>query len=159
MAPLLALLNAPAAHGAPPVIDIDGTLFLQLVVFGLLFVVLRGLVFLPYLQLRRERAEQIDGTRAQAQQLAQQSARATDEHAQGITAARQRASALRASQRLDAETRAGEQLAAARREAAELLGAARAGLATSAPAAALALRARADQLGAEIAAKVLGRPT
>lgn len=153
---LLSLLSA-AAHASPPVIDIDGTLLLQLTVFLFVFLMLRQLVFLPHLALRRERAALVEGARAQAEQLAQTSTAATEAHAQRVAGARQQANAQRVKHRLSAEASAQGQIAAARRAAEEQLTAARAVLAKTAPAAALALRARADQLAEEIAAKVLGR--
>ncbi|MBK8480212.1 MAG: hypothetical protein IPL40_03390 [Proteobacteria bacterium] len=155
--PLSLTLLSAAAHASPPVIDIDGTLVLQLALFGLLFLVLRQLVFRPHLALRRERSALVDGARAEAGQLTTQGTTAAGTHAQRLAAARQAASAQRAAQRLEAETAAQQQVAAARRAAEERLIAARTALNQSAPATALALRARADQLAAEIAAKVLGR--
>ena len=52
-----------------PLIDIDGTVFLQLGVFAVLFFVSNKLLFQPYLRLREARRAGIEGAREEADRM------------------------------------------------------------------------------------------
>src|SRR5256885_823219 len=74
----LLLSAAPEAAGAaaeaaaevpPPLIDVDGTIFIEFGFFLLMLIVLHHLVFKPYLTARAEREDGIDGERKRAQEM------------------------------------------------------------------------------------------
>ena len=56
--------------GGHPLIDIDATVIVQLVLFLVLFVVANRLLFQPYLKLRERRRAGIEGARARAERPA-----------------------------------------------------------------------------------------
>ena len=64
----LLLQAAPEAH-EPQLIDIDHTIFIQLGIFLLLLVVLSKFLWKPYLRVRTERVERVDGYREEATRL------------------------------------------------------------------------------------------
>lgn len=55
--------------GNQPLIDIDGTVILQFVLFAVMFVAANKLLFQPYLKLRAKRIAGIDGARAEAERM------------------------------------------------------------------------------------------
>ena len=65
--PLSASLTALLSGGS--IIDLDGTVFVQLGMFAIAFVALYGLVFKPMLALLEAREEAIDGARDEAKRL------------------------------------------------------------------------------------------
>lgn len=65
--PLNASLVAALAGGS--IIDIDGTLFVQLAIFFMTFFVLKALVFGPMMKLFEAREKAIDGAREEAKAL------------------------------------------------------------------------------------------
>lgn len=152
----IVLLAAGAVHN-PPLIDIDWTVLVQLGLFLLLYLILRSLVFLPYLRMRKEQTARSEGARETATQLDQsydyrliQCEARVDEAKRAIAAeiAKERASFAADMQK---------QLQSARQQADEKLQRARFQLEERAPAAALSLRTRAEQLGREMATRILGR--
>lgn len=60
-------------------IDLDGTLFVQLGLFFLAFIILHVLIFKPMLRLFEEREKRIDGAKDQAKQLEREAAGAGTE--------------------------------------------------------------------------------
>ncbi len=60
------------------IIDLDGTLFVHLVIFFLAFFILRSLVFKPMVRLFEAREEAIDGARADARQMEKDAAKKAD---------------------------------------------------------------------------------
>ncbi|MBW2731972.1 MAG: ATP synthase F0 subunit B [Deltaproteobacteria bacterium] len=141
----------------PPLIDIDYTLLVQAGIFLVLFVVMRKLVFLPYLQARRERDANIGGARNEAKSLDIDCTERTQRYEERLMAARKEAATGRAQRRAEGTSKGEELLTDARQRADAKLQAARVRIAKSVPAAELALRTRADQLAQAIASKVLGR--
>lgn len=82
---LFAALNAAVLSEA--IIDLDGTLLIQLAIFIVLFFVLRSLVFKPMIALFAAREEAIDGARAEAKKMeseARQSTGGFDEAVQKV---------------------------------------------------------------------------
>lgn len=55
-----------------PLIDIDLTVVVQLLLFGVMFFVANKLLFQPYLKLREKRIAGIDGARAEAERMSAQ---------------------------------------------------------------------------------------
>ena len=64
----LLLTAAPEAH-EPQLIDVDATVVVQLGIFLLLLVVLGRWLWRPYLRLRTERVERVEGYREEAARL------------------------------------------------------------------------------------------
>ena len=57
------------AAGNQPLIDIDGTVIIQFVLFVVMFFAANKLLFQPYLKLRAKRIAGIDGARAEAERM------------------------------------------------------------------------------------------
>lgn len=83
-----ALFVPPAAH---PLIDIDYTVLIQLVLFGVLFLIANKLLFQPYLALRRRRKDGIEGARAEAERMAAQADAKLADYEKQLAQARGRA--------------------------------------------------------------------
>jgi F-type H+-transporting ATPase subunit b len=64
----MTFLSAALLSGGS-IIDLDGTIFVQLAIFFLAFFILRSLVFKPMMQLFDAREEAIDGARREAKEL------------------------------------------------------------------------------------------
>ena len=154
---LLSMLAAAEGHSAPPLIDIDGTLYLQGAIFLLLLFVLSRLVFRPYLALKREQAENTAGARDQADRDDADAAERLARYEARVMEAKKAAAFSRGEQRAAGTERAQAVLADARKRAEAKLEQARRRIAASAPAAQLALRTRADELARLVASRILGR--
>ena len=90
----------------PPLIDIDGTFFFQLVVFIAIAYILSRLLFKPFLQVRRQRDESIEGARTEAGRMEEAAAARLSDYEQKIGKARRDAQDQR--QKLHAEAVARE---------------------------------------------------
>jgi F-type H+-transporting ATPase subunit b len=142
---------------AAPVVDIDGTIFIQGGIFlGLMFV-LQQLLFKPWLEVQERRAEKIDGAFALADKLEAQAGDKESQYAADLAAARDKATATRSAVRKESEAEGEKLLTAARQEAGETLAREKARLGDEADKARAALDARIDELANNITAKVLGR--
>lgn len=150
-------LAAAGGHAPPPLVDIDGTVFLQFGIFIVLLFVLTKLVFKPYLALLRERSANIEGAREQARGMDAEHDKALASYEDQILKARKEAAGVRAELRTDGERQASEVLGKARGEAEAKLQASRERMEKSAQAAQLALRTRVDHIARDITSKLLGR--
>ena len=83
-----ALTTLAAAH---PLIDIDGTVFVQFGLFLILLVVANKLLFQPYLQLRERRKAGIEGARAEAERMTASADAKLADYEKQLGAARSRA--------------------------------------------------------------------
>jgi F-type H+-transporting ATPase subunit b len=72
----------------PPLIDIDGTFFVQLVVFIALAYLLSRLLFKPFLQVRNAREAGIEGARAEAARMDEEATARLADYEQKIGKAR-----------------------------------------------------------------------
>src|SRR5687767_769456 len=97
---------------AAPVVDIDGTFFVQGALFLLLMAVLWPLLFKPWLDTQARRAEAIDGAIVKAKDVRRQADELGIEHDTKLSAARDRANDLRADVRRAEETAQAKALAA-----------------------------------------------
>ena len=61
--------SASISLAAHPLIDIDGTVFVQFALFLILFVIANKFLFQPYLALRERRKAGIEGARAEATKM------------------------------------------------------------------------------------------
>ena len=143
---------------AAPVVDIDGTFFVQGALFLLLMAVLWPLLFKPWLATQQRRAEAIAGAHTKAKDLERDASSLLVEHDEKLSAARDRANDLRADIRRDEEAAQAKTLAAARAEATEKADAARTRIAAQAETARAALAGRVDDLAQDIVKRLLGRP-
>ncbi len=126
LAPLAALLAeaAPAAASAaqeekaPPVIDLDGTVLVQFAIFVVLYLVLRKFLFAPYLRMRAEREQHIEGAERKAQELEGRRESLENEYAARMAKARAGAEEERAKLQAEGRARESELLTQARGRAA-----------------------------------------
>jgi F-type H+-transporting ATPase subunit b len=141
---------------AAPVIDVDGTFFIQAGIYIALILVLNPLLFKPWLAAQARRRESIDGALEKAKNLRVEADALSEEYDSRLADARDRAAASRSKARREEEAEQAKTLAEARDEAAKDLDAARERTAREADAAREALRGRVDELAAQISDKVLG---
>src|SRR5262245_17435035 len=102
-----------------PVVDIDGTFFVQGALFLGLMAVLWPALFKPWLATQARRAEAIEGAIVKAKDVRRRADELLVEHDVKLSAARDRANDLRADVRRTEEAAQAQTLAAARTEAAE----------------------------------------
>lgn len=140
-----------------PVVDIDNTIFLQALLFLLLFVVLHFLLFKPWLEVQERRASRIGGAIADASELRTKAAEAESSYEQRLAKARDEAMSLRSDSRREAEGEEAEIVSAARREAAENLDARKQTLEREVEQARGELGSRVEALAGDITQQILGR--
>ena len=146
-----------ALEGAPPVVDIDGTLFVQGGLFLLLMFVLQGLLFKPWLAARERRAERIEGALHAATALRERAAGLARQYDERLARARDQALDQRNAERHAADAEVHELVAKAKREAAERVEQDRKGLESNVTNVRAELRGRVEDLAREVAQRVLGR--
>lgn len=155
LATLLAV--AQEAEEAPPLIDVDGTLFIQFALFLLMLAILSRVLFRPYLKLRDERDKGIAGARHEAGEMEKRADQIVADYDAKLTRAKQRGADERAKVRADAAAHERQVLGAARDESARVINDARAKLQAQAASARRDLDAQAQALAKQMARKVLGR--
>src|SRR5262249_54353628 len=127
--PIYALLLALPEEGheaAQPLIDLDGTVFIQLGLFLLMLIALRALVFRPFLRARAERDDQITGEKRRAVEMEQAAQTKLEAFSARLEQAKQTGIAMRARARTEAGQRERAVLDRARAETQALLEAERA---------------------------------
>jgi F-type H+-transporting ATPase subunit b len=155
--PLLILAAAEAEEKAPPLIDIDATVFIQFVIFLATLALLRSVLFKPYLALRAEREDRIDGERRRAKEMESRAGERLKDYEARLQRAKQLGADERVKRREEATRREREILDGARAEAQKHIDAAAATLATQRDAARQGLLAQSRTVGRQVAAKILGR--
>lgn len=150
------LLTSPALL-ALPVVDIDGTFFIQGGLFLLMVFLLNGLLFKPWLEVQARRTQSISGALEKAEQMQLEAAAKGEEYDAELRAARDEAMGIRSDQRKEGERDAAAQLSAARDEARKSLDEARARIDREATDARSSLSGRVDELAKDIVSKILGR--
>ena len=148
--------GAPQAP-APQLIDLDGTIFVQLGLFLLLMFVLRRLLWTPYLRVRGERVSRVDGYREEAIKLEADAASRLARTEAELAEARRVGSGMRAVARSEAQAREQTLLAEAQAAAQRTLAEARARLNAVLTVERAKLGPRATEIGREAAAKILRR--
>jgi len=152
----LLLQAAPQSH-EPQLIDIDGTLFVQLGIFLLALLILSRFLWKPYLRVRTERVARVEGYREEATRLdtdAQQRLARADA---ALAEARRVGAGERAVARSEAHAREQTLLAEATAAAQRKLADARARLNATVEAERKKLSADSSQVAVEAARKILGR--
>lgn len=142
---------------APALIDLDGTVFLQLGIFLVMFAALYVLLFRPYLRVRGERERGIGGARAEATAMEERAAAIVIDYETRVAKARQRGADERGKLRAEGVAHEQRVLGAAHEAAKVEIDAARAGAATARDGARASLLAESSAIGRRVATRVLGR--
>jgi F-type H+-transporting ATPase subunit b len=145
------------ASAAAPVVDIDGTIFIQAGIFLLLMAVLHPLLFRPWLATRERREASITGTVQAAGELRAEAERVGADYDARLADVRGRAAAIRSEAVKAGEAERARRLGDSRTAANDDLVALRDRLTRQTEAARATLTARIDELATDIAAKILGR--
>jgi F-type H+-transporting ATPase subunit b len=145
-----------AAGGAVDV-DFDGTVFVMVGLFILLWAVLKPLLFDPMLHLFEERERRIDGAKLLARKIDERSASALGEYESEMQKARATATAEQEKLRNEGLKREAEILAQVRTSTATTLEASRKELKDEVDKARKALEAEMGGLATEFASRALGR--
>jgi len=153
MTPLLAI----AAAKAPPIIDLDSTVFLQLAIFIIAALALSRFVFKPYLAIRAQRAAGIEGAREEAVRLKEEAESRLSDYETTFSGARAKANMERGKLQSEGVAREREILAAAREATQAALESSRTKLAADAAETRKQLEPRAQEIARSIARKILGR--
>lgn len=145
------------ASTAAPVVDIDGTIFIQAGIFLLLMAILHPLLFKPWLATRARREHAIDGTLLAATELRVEADRVGVEYEARLADARGRALAARSEAVKAVESDRQRRLTETRNAASAEMEALRGRLAQESEAARATLATRVDELAVDIATRILGR--
>jgi F-type H+-transporting ATPase subunit b len=138
-------------------VDFDSTLFVQLVLFVVLLLVLKPLLFDPMMKLFAAREERIEGTRTEATKVDKKSAKALAEYESILAQARDAGAKERDALRAQGLKKEAELVGTVRAETLATIEQGRAAIAQEAAAARRQLAGDAAALGREIASRVLGR--
>src|SRR4051812_10890499 len=146
-----------AEEGPPPLIDVDGTILVQLGLFLLLWIVLWKFLFQPFLKVRDDRAHGIEGSRKQAAEMEASAREAVKRYDEAFNRAKLRGAEERQKLRTEAAAHERQVLGAAREEAQRSLGAARAKIGADAGKAKQPLDTQAAAIAKQVASRILGR--
>jgi F-type H+-transporting ATPase subunit b len=142
---------------AAPVVDIDGTFFVQGGLFLLLVIILKPLLFTPWLEAQARRKDAVEGSLLRATEAEARSQALVSEYDQRLDAARDQAHGVRADARREEEAAKAAKLAVARDQAQAHLQAERARIEAEGTTARTELDTRVDALAGDIAKRLLGR--
>ncbi len=151
---LQALTSLASGH---PLIDIDGTVFVQFGLFLLLFVAANKLLFQPYLALRERRKAGIEGARGEAERMTASADAKLADYEKQLASARSRANEAGRKVRAEATTHEKDVTDKARAETQTSIDQATAKMRAETEAARLQLLPQANVLARQIASKLLGR--
>ena len=140
-----------------PLIDIDHTVWIQLLLFFIVAFIGSRLLFRPYLRMRDERAAGIEGARDEAVRLSTEADARLAHYEKEIAVARSRAQDERRTMRTDAAVKQREATDKARADAVQAFDEARLRVERETNLARQQLMPRAAQVAEEIAGKLLGR--
>lgn len=140
-----------------PLIDIDHTVWIQLLLFFIVAFIGSRLLFRPYLRMRDERAAGIEGARDEAVRLSTEADARLAHYEKEIAVARSRAQDERRTMRTDAAVKQREATDKARTDAVQAFDEARLRVERETNLARQQLMPRATQVAEEIAGKLLGR--
>lgn len=157
LSPLVLMMGNGAEEKAPPVIDIDGTVVVQFVLFVVMYIVLKKLLFDPYLQMRQQRSAGIDGVRDEAAALEKRAATLGADYQQRLQAARAQADDERLKLRNQGLDRERDLLAETRAVAQARVSSIRQQIAQQVKTAQQTLAAQAQPLARQMVRQVLGR--
>lgn len=150
-------MSTLAALLAAPVVDVDGTFFVQGGIYIALIFILKPLLFDPWLQAQDRRKQAVEGSHKKAKTLAKDADALVARYDERLEAARDKAHGVRADARREEESRKAAALAGARDDAQKILDEARAKIDADATKAREDLTGRVDELAHDITHKLLGR--
>jgi F-type H+-transporting ATPase subunit b len=154
---LVATLLSRAEESSPPLIDVDGTLFVQFGLFVIMLIVLSRFLFRPYLNMRDARHKGIEGAREEASAMQERARQTNADYDAKLTKARLRGAEERARLRGEGAIHERQVLGAARDESQKQLTAARGKITADADQARQALTVESTALAKQIVKKILGR--
>lgn len=140
-----------------PVVDIDGTMFVQLGIYLGLVIILGPLLFKPWLEAQARRVEAVDGALARGKDMRAEADQIAADYDQRLDVAREKAHGVRSDARREEDATQASTLATARGEANQGLTAERERIAAETELAREALAGRVDELATQITTKLLGR--
>ena len=149
----IALLLAAEA----PLIDIDGTVFIQFALFCAMFVALYALLWKPFLAVQEERGRRIDGARKDAQAMAQRADAMLRDYEAELLKAKQRGGDERKRLRDEGLAQERDVLATTRAIGEKAWADAQQRIAGQRDVARTTLQAEGSAIGLQIAARILGR--
>ena len=149
-----ALYSIASGH---PLIDIDGTVFVQFGLFLLVFLIARTFLFKPYLALRERRKTATEGARAEADRMTAQAEAKLADYEKQLAAARSRANDEGRKVRAEAIAHEKDVTDRARATTQKATDEAMARMKAETDAARLQLLPQANALARQIASKLLGR--
>jgi F-type H+-transporting ATPase subunit b len=138
-------------------VDLDASFVVQIVLFVVLLVALKPLLFDPMMRLFEEREERIDRTIEKARKTDEASAKALAKYEAILAKAREAGSAEREQLRTQGAKKEAEVTAQVRSQTAATLEQGRAAIANEAKEARAKLQIESAELGRAIASRVLGR--
>jgi F-type H+-transporting ATPase subunit b len=145
------------AHHDAPLLDLDGTIFIQLGLFLFMIVMLRTLVFKPWLALRAEREDRIGGEKRRATELDQKATEILTDYEARIARARQIGNDERQKRRLEAQAQERQMVGQAREQSEQAIAAQTEAMKKQREEARIKLVAGAQGIGRAVATKILGR--
>jgi len=140
-----------------PVVDIDGTFFIQAGIFIGLVIVLHPLLFKPWLAARARRSEAIEGAAKKAVRLREQADELVADYDARLAKAQEQANEVRAKAHREEDAKASSKLADVRTAVATETDAERARVSAQAEEARKQLGEKVEDLAQAIATKLLGR--
>ncbi len=154
----VSLISATAPQAAESqLLDVDGTVFVMLGLFLLALAILTPVLWKPYIRIRGERSTKVEGYRAQAEQMEVDAKARFEKVEKQLAEARREGAGALAVARAEAQSREQTLLAQAHAKAQATLAEAKAKLEAAMAAQKANLDQKAEALGKEAAAKVLGR--
>ena len=143
--------------GGHPLIDFDGTVVVQLVLFLVLFVIANRFLFQPYLQLRERRKAGIEGARGEAERMTAQADAKLADYEKQLAVARDSANEQGRKIRLEGIAHERDVTSAARAQAQKAIDEAQATMRRETEAARAQLMPQAEALAKAVSSKLLGR--
>lgn len=139
------------------IIDLDGSIFIQLAIVLLLMAALRQLVFKPYLETLENREKKTDRAREEARAVQARAEALAERYEAKLAEARASAVEARQAMRTEGNARREEALGEARRVSAAKMGAARAAIDAQYEGVRSDLKNRVDELAELVVDKVMGQ--
>ena len=150
-------LHSSVLLAATPVVDIDGTLWVQGGIFIFLMMILHPLLFRPWLEVQQRRQDSIEGALVKSECLRAEADKLLHLYEQRLDNTRDEAAKVRSHARREVEAEQSKSLEQLRSETGAELERERQRLAREAEQARQSLSTRIDELAQQITTKILGR--
>ncbi len=154
---LASMIAQAAEEKTPPIIDFDGTVVLQFLLFLAMYFVLKYLVFLPYLRLREKRFLATQGNQQEAEHILTEARLFESQYNQTLAHVRNEVEAERTRLYLKRQNESQTYLHQAQNEMQTRIENANLQIVKQAEEARQKLKVEVDSLGQAIATKILGR--